>query len=74
MDVRDDPARQGAATADSQNWVFENLSGYWLPEPSEGRLQRELFMELRRKPAMIRFLADCLAIEVDYALSRIRAI
>lgn len=73
-DVRDDPARQGAAAADSQNWVFENLSGYWLPEPSEGKLQRELFMELKRKPAMIRFLADCLADEVEYALSRIRAI
>lgn len=74
IDVRDDPARQGAAAADSQNWVFENLSGYWLPEPSGGRLQRELFMELKRRPAMIRFLADCLAAEVDYALSRIRAI
>ena len=71
IDVRDDPARQGAAAADSQNWVFENLSGYWLPEASGGKLQRELFMELKRRPAMIRFLADCLAAEVDYAFSRI---
>lgn len=73
-DVRDDPARKGAAAADSQNWVFEKLSGYWLPEPSGGKLKRELFMELKRRPTMIRFLADCLAAEVDYALSQIRTI
>lgn len=72
-DVRDDPARQAAASADLKNWVFENLDGYWLPDRSSRRLQRELFMALNRRQAMVRFLADCLATEVNYALSRIKA-
>jgi hypothetical protein len=73
LDVRDDPARQGAASADLKNWIFEGLDGYWIPERSRGRLQRELFMSLKRRQAMVRFLADCLAPEVNYALSRIKA-
>jgi hypothetical protein len=73
-DVRDDPARQGAANADGDNWVYEDLSGYWLPKVSRGELQRELFMQLIRSQCMIRFLADCLASEVAYAISRLRAL
>jgi len=74
LDVRDDPARQAAAQADSQNWVYEYLRGYWIPEQSNGLLQRELYMELRRDISMVHFLADCLSDEVDYALSRIRTL
>jgi hypothetical protein len=73
-DVRDDPARQAAAAADSANWVYEDLRGYWIADESNGSLQRDVFMHLRRKPSMVRFLADCLAVEVDYALSRIRSL
>ncbi|HKG13008.1 MAG TPA: hypothetical protein VKB12_06705 [Pyrinomonadaceae bacterium] len=74
FDVRDDPARQGAEIADGINWVYEDLSGYWLPGVSRGELERELFMQLIRGQSMIRFLADCLAKEVAYAISRLRSL
>lgn len=71
-DVRDDPARQGADQADGDNWVYEDLAGYWIPKMSKGKLQRELFMQLYRGSGMIRVLADCLASEVEYVISRLR--
>lgn len=71
-DVRYDPARQGAEEADGDNWEFEDLAGYWIPEMSKKKLQRELFTQLIRSSSLIRVLADCLATEVDYVISRIR--
>jgi len=73
-DVRDDPARRGAQLADGDNWVYEDLHGYWIQDESEGQLSREVFMQLKRRTSMLRFLADCLENEVEYAISRIRAI
>ncbi|GAG82029.1 unnamed protein product, partial [marine sediment metagenome] len=71
-DVRDDPAHQAAANEDASNWVYENLSGYWIPEQSQGQISREIYMQMKGKPSMIRFLADCLENEVNYAIKRIR--
>ena len=72
VDVRFDPARQGAEEADGDNWEFEDLAGYWIPERSKGKLHRELFTQLVRFDSMIRVRADCLADEVDYVISRVR--
>lgn len=71
-DVRYDPARQGAEQADGENWQFEDLAGYWIPEMSKGKLHRELFTQLVRANSIIRVLADCLASEINYVISRIR--
>ena len=73
-DVRDDPARKAAAAADGKKWVFEDIQGYWVPERSRKRLQRRLFMQLKRRRAMLRFLADCLEDEADYAVSTVRSL
>lgn len=74
VDVRSDPARSGARAADGAAWVYEDLAAYWIPGSSNGALQRELYMRLKRRTGTITFWADCLANEVDYALSRIRAV
>lgn len=71
-DVRDHKAHVAGMSADSDDRTYEDLQGYWIPEQSGGQLHRELFMQLKRNTSMIRFLADCLASEVNYAISRIR--
>lgn len=71
-DVRDDLVYQAASTADPSSRVIEDLHGYWIPEQSNGELQRELFMELKLRTRKMRFFADCLRSEVDYAIRRIR--
>ncbi len=71
-DVMNDPARMGAERADGSNWVFEELSGYWVPGMSGGRIQRELFTQIVRANSVIRVLADCLASEVEYVISKLR--
>lgn len=73
-DVRDDPAHKAAAKADGDNWIYEDISGYWIPGRSAGALQRELFMQLVSRSSMLRFLADCLAAEVGYAITQVRAL
>jgi hypothetical protein len=72
FDVRDDPAHKAAEKADGGNWIYEDISGYWVPARSAGALQRELFMQLVSRSSMLRFLADCLAAEVGYAITQIR--
>jgi hypothetical protein len=74
FDVRDDPAHKAAAKADGDNWIYEDISGYWIPGRSAGALQRELFMQLVSRSSMLRFLADCLAAEVGYAITQVRAL
>jgi hypothetical protein len=71
-DVIKDPARQGAEQADGSNWQFEELSGYWLPAQSGGLIERELFTQIVRANSVIRVLADCLASEVEYVISKLR--
>lgn len=71
-DLTHDPVYKAGEKADGDNWVQEGLSGFWLPDASEGELHRRLFMQLSRREDMIRFDADCLASEVDYVIFRIR--
>lgn len=73
-DVRDDPVYTAGEKVDGEDRVHESLSGYWLPETSGGQLHRKLFMHLSRREGMVRFSADCLASEVEYAISRIREV
>lgn len=72
-DVTDDPVFDASEKADRDR-VHDGVSGFWLPEPSEGQLQRKLYMQLSVREDMIRFDAECLASEVEYAISRIRAV
>lgn len=73
-DVRDDPVFDASEKADEEGRVHEGVMGFWLPEASEGRLRRKLFMQLSRREDMIRFDAECLASEAEYAISRIREV
>jgi hypothetical protein len=41
---------------------------------SEKQLERDLWSVIKTEPSMIQFRADCLAKEVDYAISTIRSI
>lgn len=72
-DLSEDTAYKAAAVADGNNWVSEKLDGYWLPESSGDSLMRRIFMHLDRKASLVRFEADTLAGEIEYAISRIRA-
>ena len=72
-DVTDDPVFSASEKADKDR-VHDGVSGFWLPESSEGQLQRKLYMQLSVREDMIRFDAECLANEVEYAISRIRAV
>jgi hypothetical protein len=71
--LSEDAAYKGAAVADGNNWVSEKLDGYWLPDASGDLLMRRIFMHLDRKASLVRFEADTLAGEIEYAISRIRA-
>jgi hypothetical protein len=73
-DVRDDPAYAAGAKVDGDKRVVESLSGWWLPDASGGKLHRKMWMHLSRKEDMVQFAANLLASEVEYAISRIRAI
>lgn len=73
-DVRDDPAYNAAARVDGDRRVVESLSGYWLPAGSAGKLQRKVWMHLSMREQMVQFAANLLEREVEYAISRIRAI
>jgi len=73
-DVRDDPAYAAGAKVDGDKRVVESLSGWWLPEGSDGRLHRKMWMHLSRKEDMVQFPANHLASEVEYVISRIREV
>ena len=74
-DVRQNIALIGAAATDKNNeWLTEDISGYWLEAHSEGRLTRDLFMRLYRRDSEIRVQRGCLKKELDYGISTIREI
>lgn len=74
IDMRDDPAYVAGAKVDGDKRVVEGLSGWWLPEGSDGKLHRKMWMHLSRKEEMVQFPAHNLASEVEYAISRIREV
>ena len=73
-DVRDDPAYAAGAKVDGDKRVVDSLSGWWLPEGSDKKLHRRMWMHLSRKEDMVQFPAHSLASEVEYAISRIREV
>ncbi|HEV2859475.1 MAG TPA: hypothetical protein VGX48_00555 [Pyrinomonadaceae bacterium] len=50
------------------------VRGHWIQRMSGNQLERDLYMFIRAAESRIQFKADCLAVEVDYAISRIRTI
>lgn len=73
-DVRDDPSYAAGARVDGDRRVVEGVSGWWLPQGSEKKLDRKVWMHVSTKEDMVHFPAHNLACEVDYAISRIRKI
>jgi len=63
-----------AATDDKNEWLTEDISGYWLASHSQGQLKRDLFMRIYRRDSEIRVLRGCLKKELDYGISQIREI
>jgi hypothetical protein len=72
VDVREDPAYQAILEQDGKGLVQEDLSCFFLPDQSGGKIERKVYTRLVRRDSMISVSADCLAEEVDYVLSRIR--
>lgn len=73
-DVRNLPARLGAVSADGANWVYDDITGYWIGESSEGSLLGDLFMRLSKDDSSLRFQRDCLSVEINYAIRKIRSL
>lgn len=71
-DLRDDPRFIAAAGDDYSKLLHMDLQGWWVSDKSNSLLSRDIFMQINRGSSMLRFLADCLASEVNYAISRIR--
>jgi hypothetical protein len=72
-DVRKSPEHI-AAQAAGQDWLTEDLTGYWLSNASNQELTRNLFMRISRRTSMIRVQRDCLEKELNYGLNQIRKI
>ena len=70
-DIRDDHAIRALLADDGRDCYYQNSMGFWSAEASNGELLRDVFTELHAPNCMVRFLADCLPSEVDYALRRI---
>lgn len=73
-ELRKDKSYSAGVAMNRGNNSTDNVHFYWLPEYSEGRITRPVPMMLDSTSNMIRFNADCLEIEVDYAISKIREI
>lgn len=73
-DVRELPARIGASKADGKNWIYDDITGYWMAATSEGALPNDLFMRLSKVDSSLRFHRDCLGTELNYAITKIREI
>lgn len=65
----------GAAATDANNeWLTDDLSGFWLASQSGGQLKKDLFMRIYRRDSEIRVQRGCLKKELDYGISKIREI
>jgi hypothetical protein len=73
-DVRDSPARTGAVDADGRNWIYDDITGYWKSNASGGALIADLYMRMLKAEGSLKFERDCLGIELDYAVQKIRDI
>ncbi len=73
-EVTKDPAYTAGEKVDGDQRVYEAFGGYWLPEGSGNGLQRRIYMNLNRQEEIVQFPGINLAREVEYAISRIRAI
>jgi len=73
-DVRQGIGYKAAAGSNPGPGIPELIRGWWLESVSANRLERNLWSVIKTEPGMIQFRADCLATEVDYAISTIRSI
>lgn len=71
FDVRHLTERNAAANTNINNWIPEDISGYWLAALSGGKLTKDFFMRISGRFNMISFSRNCLAKELDYAIGKI---
>ena len=71
-DVRDDPEWKAAFEAGGQSRAYDDQAVYWLPDASNGKLNREVFSDIDAVTSMIRVDADCHEDEIQYAVSKVR--
>ena len=71
-DVRDDLEWKAAYEAGGQSRAYDDQAVHWLPDASNGMLNREVFSDIDAVISMIRVDADCHEGEIQYAVSNIR--
>ncbi len=74
LDIRNLPEYEAAAAVGIDDWLTEDLTGYWLAENSAMELNRDLFMRISRRSSQIRVQRDCLEKELNYGIKQIREI
>jgi len=72
-DVRDSPGFRLAYQEYGGSWAWDAQSFYWLPEPSSGFLNREVYSHIDADNGFIKVNADCSDKEVTHVISQIRA-
>lgn len=73
-DVRQAKGYKAASGSNPSPGVSNEIRGWWLEARSKKRLTRNIWTTIKTEPSMIQFRADCLADEVDYAISTIRTL
>jgi hypothetical protein len=72
-DVRDDGDWQVMHAEGGNAWAYDREFVHWLPGPSGGRLNREVFTAIDGRTGKLRVEADCHEEELEYAISTIRS-
>lgn len=73
MDIRENREFQAAAEY-AEDWLTDELSGYWKWEDSDESLNKDLFMRISRKASEIRVQRGCLEKELNYGIAKIKEI
>jgi hypothetical protein len=63
-----------AASEFAEDWLTDELSGFWKHEQSEGSLNKDLFMRISRRASEIRIQRGCLEKELNYGIAKIKEI
>lgn len=71
IDIRDDPTWQAAYRQGGAEMAYEQCAGKWFAGASRGQLTRDIFTDIKATDGTLRFLADCLDSEIEYAISKI---
>jgi hypothetical protein len=74
-DIRDLPEyKQTALMKEAEDWLIEDLTGYWTATGANGQLNNDLYMKILRKESELRVQRGSLAKELNYGIGKIREI